>query len=163
MPTRDPSSNTAQPSTSEQQASLLQTLESALEHHNAGELPEARSLYQRVLQLDPNQPAALHLLGVLAHQLGDHTVAENLITKAIALQPGYAEAHCNLGNTIGDLGRLDEAVACYRKAIAIQPDFAEAHGNLGSSDGARRRSLIAIQQSASIPVWPMPIAIGVTP
>jgi tetratricopeptide (TPR) repeat protein/2-polyprenyl-3-methyl-5-hydroxy-6-metoxy-1,4-benzoquinol methylase len=85
------------------------------------------------LQLDPNQPAALHLLGVLAHQLGDHTVAENLITKAIALQPGYAEAHCNLGNTIGDLGRLDEAVACYRKAIAIQPDFAEAHGNLGNT------------------------------
>ena len=94
-------------------------------------MPEAEGLYQQVLQADPNQPVALHLLGVIAYQGGKNDIAVDLITKALAIKPDYAEAHNNLGNAFKELGKLDEAVASYHRALAIKPDLAKAHSNLG--------------------------------
>ena len=104
----------------------------AVQRHTAGRLSEAEYIYNQILEADPNQPVALHLLGVVAHQVGKNKVAADLIGKAIAIRPDYAEAHSNLGAVLKEQGKLDEAVASYRKAIAIQPDYAEAHSNLGS-------------------------------
>src|SRR5688500_13700803 len=47
--------------------SLLQT---AVSHHQAGQAAEAERLYRQVLAVDPEQADALHLLGVLAYQVG---------------------------------------------------------------------------------------------
>jgi len=111
----------------------LQSLDLALQHHNAGELTKAERIYQQILQSEPNQPDALNLLGVIAHQVGKHDSAVELITKAIDIKPDFAEAHSNLGNALQQLGRLDEAVAHLSKAIDIKPDLAEAHSNLGNA------------------------------
>ena len=117
----------------EQQTSTIQqSLDLALQHHQAGRLPEAESLYQQILQDDPNHPAALHMLGVLANQFGQNEIAVELITKALGLRPEIAEAHNNLGNSLQDLGRFGEAVESYRGALAIKPDYAKAHSNLGN-------------------------------
>ena len=121
------------PSPGQQTPTIQQSLELAVRHHNAGDLAKAEGIYQQVLQADPNQPIALHLLGVIAHQVGNHDTAVDLINKAIAINPDYAEAHNNLGNALQVLGRLDEAVASFNKAIAIKPDLAEAHSNLGTA------------------------------
>ena len=110
-----------------------QSLDLAIQHHKAGDLPQAEGIYQQILQTEPNQPVALHLLGVLARQVGRNEDAVELINKAVAINPDYAEAHNNLGNALKDLGRADEAAASYRKALAINPDFAEAYSNLGST------------------------------
>ena len=118
---------------------IPQSLELAIQCHNARDLPQAEGLYQQVLQADPNQTDALHLLGLIAHQVGKNDIAVEFITKALATQPDFAEAHCNLGNALKELGRLDEAVASYRKALAIQPDSAGAHSNLGLVLRALRR------------------------
>ena len=104
-----------------------------MQHHTAGRLPEAESIYQQILQADPNQPAALHLLGVIAHQVGKHDVAVDLIMKALAIKPDLAEAHSNLGLALQELGKLDEAVASFHKALAIKPDYVDAHSNLGNT------------------------------
>lgn len=50
-----------------QTVTVDQALELAVQHHNARRLAEAESIYWRILQTDPNQPMALHLLGVVAH------------------------------------------------------------------------------------------------
>ncbi|PPR19907.1 MAG: Beta-barrel assembly-enhancing protease [Alphaproteobacteria bacterium MarineAlpha10_Bin2] len=105
----------------------------ALEHHAAGRLPQAESIYQQILQTDPRQPVAWHLLGVIAHQEGKNDVAVDLITKSLAIKPDFAEAHSNLGKVLKDLGKFDEAVASYRRALAIKPDYASAHSNLGNA------------------------------
>ena len=55
--------------------SVEQSLNLALQHHSAGRFPEAESIYQRILRADPNQPDALHLLGVIAHQAGQNDAA----------------------------------------------------------------------------------------
>jgi tetratricopeptide (TPR) repeat protein len=120
-------------SSGQQTLTIEQYLELGLRHHTAGRLPEAEGMYQRILQSDPNQPAALHLLGVIAHQVGKNDVAVDLITKAVSVKPDYAEAHNNLGNVLNKLQRPEEAVASYHRAIAINPDYAEAHNNLGNA------------------------------
>ena len=112
---------------------IQKAIDRAVRHHSAGRLPEAERIYQQILQADPHQPVALHLLGVINHQRGENDVAVGLITKALAIAPDYAEAHNNLGNALRGLGKLDEAVASYHKALAIAPDFAEAHNNLGAA------------------------------
>ncbi len=104
-----------------------------MQHHSAGRLPQAESIYKRILQADPRQPVALNLLGVIAHQVGKSDVAVDLITKALAIAPDYAEAHNNLGNELQSRGKLDEAVASYHRALELQPGYAEAHYNLGNA------------------------------
>ena len=121
------------PSPGQQTPTTQQSLELAVQHHKAGDLAKAEGLYQQVLQADPRQPAALHLLGVIAHQGEENDIAVDLITQALAIKPDYAEAHSNLGNALQDLGRLDEAVASYQKALSLKPDYAKAHNNLGNA------------------------------
>ena len=72
---------------------IEQSLNLAVQHHSAGRLPEAEGIYQQILQADPNQPEALHLLGVIAHQAGKNDTAVDSIGKALAINSDYAEAH----------------------------------------------------------------------
>ena len=115
----------------QQMLSLQQALDIAVRHHTAGRLPQAQSMYQQILQINPDQPVALHLLGVIAHQVEGNVTEVGLITKAVTIKPDYAEAHNNLGNVFNDLGRLEEAVASYHRALDLMPDYADAHNNLG--------------------------------
>jgi len=112
---------------------LVQSINNALQHHAAGRLPEAEQIYQQILQADPNQVDALHLLGVLAHQIGKNEAAVELISKAITIKPDFAEAHCNLASALQAMGRSEEAAANCRKALAIKPGYADAHYNLGNA------------------------------
>ena len=128
---RRPTSARGQPTN--KSPGLQQALDLAVEHHNGGRLPEAEGIYLQILQADPDQPDALHLFGLLAHQAGKSDVAVDFITKALVLKPNYPEALLNLGNAFKKLGRLDEAVARYGKALTLKPDNAEAHINLGNT------------------------------
>ena len=116
-----------------QTLTIQQAIDLAAQHHKEGRLSQAETAYQRILESDPNQPIALHLLGVVAHQTGKNDVAVDLITRAIAIDPDLAEAHSNLGTALRDLGKLEEAVTSYHKALALKPDYADAHNNLGNA------------------------------
>lgn len=103
-------------------AAAQQALADGVAHHGAGRLAEAHAAYQRALALDPNNPEALHLAGVLARDAGRPEIAVQLITAAIARQGGRAEFHNNLANALRDLGRFDQAFAAFERALAIAPD-----------------------------------------
>src|SRR5689334_22362094 len=47
-----------------------QIVERALQLHMAGNVADAEALYRQTLDRDPNNPAALHLLGVALSQQG---------------------------------------------------------------------------------------------
>ncbi|NQU55880.1 MAG: tetratricopeptide repeat protein [Rhodospirillales bacterium] len=114
-------------------ASIRQSLDLAIEHHTTGNLSEAERLYKQVLQSEPKNPEALHLLGAIAIQVGRSDVAVDLISRALSFKPDYAEAQNALGIAFNSLGKLDSAVEKFNKAIAIKPTYAEAYGNLGST------------------------------
>jgi tetratricopeptide (TPR) repeat protein len=116
-----------------QTTTVAQTLGLALQFHQAGNLPQAEQLYRQVLQIDPLQADALHLLGVIALQVGRHELAIEQIRAALRASPNLAEAHGNLGVALAAIGRQQEAVACFRQAVALKPDYADAHNNLGNA------------------------------
>ena len=112
-------------------SSVLKLLEKGLAHQNAGRLQEAEAIFQSILQEQPRHPDALHLLGVIAHQVGKHEMAVKLIENAIKINPTMSEFYNNLGNVFLELGRPEDAIARYEQALAIRPDFAEVHNNIG--------------------------------
>ncbi|TAL09208.1 MAG: tetratricopeptide repeat protein [Nitrospirae bacterium] len=114
-------------------ASIAESLTIALQHHQAGRLPEAEALYRQILQAQPQHPDALHLLGVIAHQRGQHEAAVDLIGKALTLSPQRADFHNNIGQAYRALGRFDDALSSYGRALALQPVFPEAYYNLGNA------------------------------
>lgn len=111
--------------------SITQALQTALQHHQTGRLPQAEAGYRMVLALDPGHADALHLLGVLAAQAGRPDQAVDLIRRAIASHPAFPEAYGNLGNALKDLGKRDEAIAAYRQALALRPSYATVYRHLG--------------------------------
>ena len=116
---------------SSQTLSVGEALALAIELHQHAHLHQAEQLYRQILQAIPDQPDALHFLGVLSHQRGRTQEAVELIRQAIALHPNYADAHNNLGNVLKEQGNLQEAAAAYRQVIALNPNHAQAHNNLG--------------------------------
>jgi tetratricopeptide (TPR) repeat protein len=110
---------------------LSTKLSTAVEHHRAGRLQAAEQIYRQILQTEPNHAEALHLLGVMARQVGKHELAVEYIKRAIGLKGNVAAFHVNLGNALKDQEKQAEAIACYRRALKLKPDFAEAHNNLG--------------------------------
>jgi len=107
-------------------------LRAAVAAHRAGELDRARALYAEVLRVDPRQPDALHMLGLLAQQSGDLAQARELIETALAVQPDVARTHYNLAVVCALQDDRAGAIASYQAAVAFAPDFAAAHSNLGN-------------------------------
>jgi len=100
---------------------LEEVLQQGLAFHRAGSLSEASVCYSEALKLDPTHGDALHLLGVVARQLGFLPESERLLVKAIASCSTVCAYHQNLGHTYQLLGKVDEAVKAYRRAIALDP------------------------------------------
>src|ERR1019366_4714207 len=124
----------------------------AVRHHQAGRLHEAERLYRQILAADSRHADSLHLLGVIAYQVGHHDLAADLINRAIAINANDAVYHSNLSNALKGQGLLDEAVACCRRAIDLKPDFAEAHNNLGKAlkDQGRLDDAVACYRQALV-------------
>ncbi len=104
--------------------------EQALQHHQAGRLADAEPLYKQALNLNPEHPDALHLLGVLCSQTGRHEEAIEQIGQAIAVKDSPI-FHNNLGMAYKNTGRFAEAEASFRRALALKADDPGAHFNLG--------------------------------
>ena len=67
------------------QAAADQAVAQGLPLHQAGRLAEAEACYRQALTLDPAHAEALHLLGLLAHQVGRPDIAVTLIEQAIGV------------------------------------------------------------------------------
>ncbi|MGF6723775.1 tetratricopeptide (TPR) repeat protein [Paraburkholderia sp. GAS41] len=113
--------------------------ESAYAAHRDGRLDDAERGYRAALDIDPAHVDALHLLGVLRHQLGQHAEAADLVGRAVDLRPQDAALQLNLGNALKALGQLDGAIERFRNALTLAPAFPLAHYNLGNAYAATGR------------------------
>ncbi len=111
---------------------IQQALRIALEHQQAGRLPQAEAAYRNILRAAPEQPDALHFLGILAHQTGNSEMAVQLIRHAIRSNPANPVYQLNLGTIYPSLNKGEEALACFRQALVLKPDLAEAHAFMGN-------------------------------
>ena len=121
-----------------------QALNLAMEHHGAGRLAEAESLYRQLLAMHPQNPDLWNLLGVLAHQTGRTDEGLELIRRAIAAKPNAFDCHNNLALMLTDIRRFDDALTSFENAIRLQPACAEAHYNMGITLGRLGRAADAV-------------------
>ena len=114
-----------------QQLTIPEALNQAYAHWNAGQAPQAEQLCLRVLQVLPQQPDALHLLGLLAHAYGKLDLAIDYLRKA-CLWPSVPATYCsNLAEMCRQKGLLAEAEQVARRAVAQEPQLVAAWNNLG--------------------------------
>lgn len=110
---------------------LLEILSGGITAHRGGDHAAAEAAYRAVLAAQPDQPDALHYLGMLAWQRGDPEAAHALVARARALAPRDAALAANLGLVLQALGRGAEAAGAYQQALALEPNHPEAWYNLG--------------------------------
>jgi len=110
---------------------LLGLLQTAITHHNSGNLKDAEHFYHEALRLDPANPDALHLLGLACHQSGRYAEAIKYIGHAIRANGKVAILHNNLGEACRALGRAEEAERHYQQTLRLNPRLPDALNNLG--------------------------------
>ena len=111
------------------EAACASLLSEGMAHHGEGRLGEAKRFYREILRRDPFHSEALHLLGLVAGQVGQPEVAEELLRRAIQCKPNSANLFNNLGEVLRQVGRWREAVEAYRRAIVLEPNHAPAYAN----------------------------------
>ncbi len=87
---------------------------------------EAKTYYEKIITLDPDDDMAHVSLANALHKLGDEAGAQKHHEEAIKLDPEYAAHHFNYANTLYDLGRKDEALTGYTKAYELDNSLDEA-------------------------------------
>ena len=108
-------------------------LSDGLKAHQDGDLARAGELYRKALGLQPRNPDALNLMGVLMTQAGQLDVAISLLESAARAAPDFAPVHVNLGNAYQAAGRLDDAIKAFTNAKMADIGVTEAHLNLAST------------------------------
>lgn len=101
-----------------------------MELHQAGRVEEAEAGYRAILEQHPDDPHALHFLGLIALQQDELQQADELIARAVALLPDEPVFLCNLGQAKKKLGQLPQAEAAYHQALKLAPRLYQAWHNL---------------------------------
>ena len=117
-------------------------LQEALQYHRAGQLQEAKSIYEKILQSLPDHSDTVLLLSVLSLQEKKNRNVSRPINKTT-----YAYDHFyfnRLGVSLQEMGKIEEAISYYQKALRIKLDFPDAYNNMGVSYEALGKLNIAL-------------------
>ena len=106
-------------------------LERAYELAEAGHVHQAKSLCEALLKQRPDEPRALHLLGVLSVQTGDIVAARDFLERAVSVSPDVAIYRFNLGNALLAGGNRSGALNAFSVACMLDPTHAPTRFNLG--------------------------------
>lgn len=125
-------------------------LAEAQEHYEAGRTADSYATCGEALKRDPENAAALELMGVLASRLGEVETAVRMLERAVMQRPGEARLLTNLGAVYRAAGRLEEAEARYRDALALEPEALPARFNLANLLMARGEPDAALREYMAI-------------
>jgi len=116
---------------SQRAAIIAQSLNMGRSYHANGQLRLAEACYRKVMELDPNNVDALHMLGVVGMQLDATDDAIRLMKRAARKSPRDHSIFVNLGSAYSKAKKYAEAREAFETAIKLKPASLEAHHNLG--------------------------------
>ncbi len=97
-----------------------------------GQLPQAISLYEQIINDKPDHYQALSYAGLAYAQSGDMNQAIVYMQKALHHNPTDPSLYNNLANAYRNIGEYEKAVVHYQKAIQLDSGYAQAHNNLAA-------------------------------
>ncbi len=110
---------------------MTDRLAEALRLHEKNQYGAAADILTSILASEPDNPAALHYLGVVNWQRGlPREQCESHALKALSHKPLDPIFNHNYGSMLSTYGDLAEAEARFRQAIASAPHYIEAYYNL---------------------------------
>ena len=112
-------------------------LSNAIQLHQKGHLVEAERIYRKILEAEPANPDALHLLGLIAQRAGQAEAAIQLIQQAIAGNPLSASYQANLAMVFEEQGRHGEAERAAAAALSLDQWNGSALHCLANAQRAR--------------------------
>ena len=101
-------------------------LETAKNSYNQQKYDEAIQNYDKVLQIEPNNTAALVNKGLASSDLNRYDEAIQYYDKALHIEPNDTDALINKGTALYDLERYDESIQYYDKVLHIDPNDTDA-------------------------------------
>ncbi len=99
---------------------------------DVGQTQPAMELFQKTVQLAPDNAVFINALGEVYITLNKRNEALACFHQALALRPTYERGHNNLGRLQHSLGNLAEAHNSFAEAVRLNPRYAIAHNNLGA-------------------------------
>lgn len=102
----------------------------ALQHHQAGRLEAAETLYLAILHVQADHAIANHNMGLLAGQLGYHDAALPYLHKALQCAGDESDFHYSYANGLLQAGQPQQALAVIVAAIEHGHDGAQAQALL---------------------------------
>lgn len=121
------------PSVGVVESHLLQLLDRAVDLHGSGQIQQAITIYRLVLAQEPQQPMALHFLGIALHQQGDTSTGIDYLRQSCTLQPDNPAWYNDLGNVLFSDEQFDEASQAYIDALELDPHNCQVWNNLGAA------------------------------
>lgn len=112
---------------------------------------------QHALRLDPSDPVALGVAGLLAMREGDALTAHQLLDEAVEISEGWTILVLDRGNAAMLLGDEKAAAADWAQALAEDPTLTEARVNqalaLELKKGGRKKAIAAWEELYQEPRW----------
>ncbi len=131
-------------------------LEEGIALQREGRLADAERRYREILKRRPDDPGALHYLGLLNYQRGSLDAAEDLIGRSLKLSPGRADAWSDLGAVKLKAHKPDDAIRLLSRALELDGNHLDALNNLAEALGELARfdqAAVILRRLARLRPW----------
>lgn len=108
----------------EQQATLDSQMLLGIAIQSQNRTDEALSIYQNILQTEPNHAEAHARCGEIYNLKQQYSAAESCFRNAVLTNPKYAVAHANLGFALHKQDKTKDSLQHFETAIHLAPDSA---------------------------------------
>ena len=108
-------------------------IQQAIEAFQGGNSDSASSILKRILQADPKNLPALHILGLIKISQSSYGEAIQYLTSAVRIDPNDASLHYNLAKALSDIGNDKDALIHHKRAVALSPNNPEAWLSFGKT------------------------------
>jgi tetratricopeptide (TPR) repeat protein len=99
--------------------------------HQQGKVEQAKIIYQKALEIDPQNFNALQLLGLVFLEQGDLERSVEFLQQAVQIKPSETICLMNLANAFFKLSQYSKALELYFKSSNIDPSLSQAFYGLG--------------------------------
>jgi len=111
-----------------------------------GDLKGAEQAFEKITEMDPQNPDGWTNVGRVRAQEGDTEGAQVVLLKALALKPGLARANFFYARILKEEGKYDEAAQALRTVLAQYPRDRVVHNELGRVLFLQKRYADAVKE-----------------